>query len=445
MDSLARAFSESDRMYHAAKAASGTAPAMLTGSMPNMLGLQRDGLGKHSEQYRHFRGWAYVAIRAIASRIAGQDIFVGRVASKPKPGRKLSLPNSLKSIGDRLEPLESHWLIDTIDNPNPIMVRWSLLFSTVASMLLTGRGYWWFSGVGDKLQVWPIPAHWMTAGDPFRGTWKLRPYGGIEEFEIDGGDVAAFVLPDPSNPFGSVSPLQSQALAVSTDEEIQNAQHDAFINGITPQLAFRIGNLPGAMPDDAAQKPVLTGEQRSEIVELVKRLYSGQSGKHHPVIIDGMIEGVDRIGNTVEEMGFLDSGKQTKARIMQAFGVNPIITGEIQDANRAQAVVAQQQFCEQINPLIELMSQTLTCWLSQRTSERLVAWIDPCRAEDPEQKLAEWKAARASGDVTQNEFRRNVLNLPDVPGGDEFRDQLGNPIERGAESSSKFMLNGSPR
>ncbi len=433
MDSLSRALAETDRMYHNCKAAVGdSSGAMLTGGI-HSAGLQQSKISRAKEQYSHYRGWAYVAIRAIASRIAGQDLFVARVAAKPKPGRKLFLPNSLKHIGERLEPLENHALLDAIDNPNPLMVRWSLMHSTVASMLLTGRGFWWLTETRDGLQIWPIPSHWMSPGDPFRGTWKLKPFGGIEEHEIPGEDVAAFTLPDPSNPFSSVSPLQSQALAVSTDEEIQNSQHRAFVNGINPGLMIRVGRLPGmAGTSGEGQRPVLTGEQRQEITEAIKKLHAGTARRGEPLIIDGMIEGVDKLTTSPQEMDFLDSGKQTKARIMQAFGVNPIITGEIEGANRAQAVVANQQFCESINPILELMSQVLTRWLGNRFAAdgKLVAWIDPCKPDDPEQKLAEWKAARANGDVTPNEFRRNVLNLPDVPGGDTFRDSLGNPIER---------------
>lgn len=441
MDRLAKAFSETDRMFHNATKAVGSNPgSMLTGGLQG-IGVQRSNLGRAKEQYLHYRGWSYVAIRAIASRIAGQDLFIARVARKPKPGRKLFLPSSFKSLGDRLEPLESHVLLNAIDNPNPLMVRWSLLYSTVASMMLTGRGFWWFTETRDGLQVWPLPSHWMEPGDPFRGTWKLKPFGGIEEHEIPGEDVAAFMLPNPADPFGSISPLQSQALAVATDEEIQNAQFRAFVNGIHPGLMIRVGKLPGMPGDSSGQRPVLTPEQRVEIVESVLKLYGGSANRQNPMIVDGMIEGVDKLTNSPQEMDFLDSGKQTKSRILQAFGVNPITVGEIDGANRAQAVVASQQFCETINPIVELMSQTLTCWLAGRSNERLVAWIDPCRAEDPEQKLAEWKAARANGDVTPNEFRRNVLNLPDVAGGDELRDQLGNSIER-TPNLPEFSRNG---
>ena len=46
--------------------------------------------------------------------------------------------------------------------------------------------------------------------------------------------------------------------------------------------------------------------------------------------------------NKPTEMDFLDSGNgHQESRIFQAFGVNPIIVGEIQGANRAQAAVAE--------------------------------------------------------------------------------------------------------
>jgi phage portal protein BeeE len=440
MDSLARALEETDRMYHhCSKAVGSGAGSMLTGGVHG-VGIRQSKLSRAAEQYRHFHGWSYVAIRAIASRIAGQDVFVARVGPKRKPSQKLLLPKSLKSIGQRLEPLDNHALLDALDNPNPLMVRWSLMFSTVASMLLTGRGFWWFSETADGLQVWPIPSHWMEPKDVMRGSWLLKPFGGIEEHEIAGEDVAAFMLPDPSNPFGSISPLQTQAKAVATDEEIQNSQHRAFVNGVNPGLMIRVGKVPGMGGD--AQRPVLTDTQRQEITEAILKFHGGTVNNQNPLIVDGMIEGVEKLTTSPQEMDFLDSGKQTKARIMQAFGVNPIIVGEIDGANRAQAVVAAQQFCESVNPIVELMSQVLTRWVGGRFNEELVAWIDPCRADDPEQRLQEWKAARANGDVTPNEFRRNVLNLADVSGGDEFRDTLGNAIER-TPSIPEFSRNGS--
>jgi hypothetical protein len=121
--------------------------------------------------------------------------------------------------------------------------------------------------------------------------------------------------------------------------------------------------------------------------------------------------------------------------------VNPLVVGETENSNRASAVVSQQNFVETVNPICELMSQTLTRWAKSYYAEPLIVWLDPCRVHDPEQKLKEWQTARAVGDVSTNEFRRNVLNLPDVPGGDVFRDSMGNEIEKPA----KFALNGHAR
>ncbi len=435
---LDNAFSEASTMYGHAKAAAASSPgAMLTSGTIGMS-LNQSKLSRHSEQYRHFRGWTFVAVRAIASRIAGQDICLAKLGERPK-GKKLFLPNSLKSLGDKLAPIENHEFLDALCDPNPIMVKWSLMFSTVASMLLTGRGYWWVSEAEKGLEIWPIPSHWIEPSDAMRGGWKLKPTG-LEEHELPPEAIIAYSFPDPSNPFGAVSPLQSQALAVATDEEIQHAQHRAFLNGINPGLLVRVGK------NDQGIRPTLNGGQRQEIISAILKQYGGTVNRQNPLIVDGMIEGVEKLTTSPQEMDFLSSGNQTKSRILQAFGVNPIVVGEIEGANRASAVVAEQNFCsETIGPICELMSQSLTRWCRLWYGQKLTAWVEPCRVHDPEQKLKEWQTARAAGDVTTNEFRANVLNLEPLAGGDVRTDSLGNPLGTETEPEKTFRLNGHAR
>ncbi|MBA3483917.1 MAG: phage portal protein [Pirellulales bacterium] len=434
MDALANAFADVDRMHaHACKAVGNSIPASLTAGMQTGLGVHASSLGKAAEQYQHYSGWVYVAIRAIASRIAGQPVCVGRVASKPRTGRKLFLPSFAKTLDDLVEPLETHPFLQAVSCPNPLQVQWSLLFSTVANLLLTGRAHWWLAEAEDGLQLWPLPSTWIEPADNLRSGWKLRPPGFASPVDLPAEDVVPFSLPDPSNPFGGgVSPLQSQAKAVATDEEIQSAQYRAFVNGIHPGLMVRVGRMPGMAPGQPGDRPILEPEQRIQITEAILKMAGGSHKRGAPLIVDGMIEGVDKLTHGPSEMDFLDSGKQTKERILQAFGVNPIIAGQIEDANRASAAVAGQLFAEHtVNPIIELISQTLTRWVSCRfasPNEKLLAWIEPVRANDPEQRLSEWKAGMASGMVTQNEYRLAVLGLQAVPGGDVFRDSLGNPI-----------------
>lgn len=438
-DALTTAFAAVDRMRANAIKAVGTSAGAVLTSGPRGLGFNRPTLSRAAEQYKHFRGWSYVAIRAIAQRVAGQDLFLARVLEKPSKGRKCPflkerLPSRVKSLGDRLEPLESHALLSAIERPNPIMVRWPLMFVTVASLKLTGRSFWWLTEENGTLQIWPIPSHWIEPGDLLRATWKVKPFGGIDEFELPGEEVAHFYLPDPGNPFASVSPLQTQAAAIGADEQIQQAQHRAFVNGIHPGFAIKIGTLPGTTPGIQADQPILEPEQRGELIDMIRQLYGGTMNYHDPIILDGLIEGIEKLTNLPSEMDFLESGKATKARIMQAFGVNPIIVGEIDGANRAQAAVADKSFCDNTcNPIIELLGQVLTAWVGNyfaTDGEKLIVWIDPAKAEDPEQRLAEWDAAKKAGFVSQNEFRRHLLNLPDVEGGDIFRDAFGNLLEQ---------------
>ena len=57
--------------------------------------------------------------------------------------------------------------------------------------------------------------------------------------------------------------------------------------------------------------------------------------------------------------------------------------------------------------------------------EKLVVWIEPCRASDPELKLKEWEVGLKSGSVTRNEYRRSVLNLEDQAGLDQPLEPAG--------------------
>lgn len=418
-DALSRAFAEADAMR--AKAATSSPSSLLAsgGGIPYSL----PSLGTHAEQYRHFKGWAWVAVRAIAQRVAGQDLYVARRSKAPARRKALS-KTSRKALGDLLEPLTSHPLLDAIDNPNPLMTRWSMMFATVAGLELTGRAYWWYSGN----ELWPLPATWVEPTDNFGTAWKVRPFGSAQAIDVPGEEIAHFCLPDPSDPFKVISPLQSQALAVATDEQLQTAQHRSFRNGVNPQLLVRAGRLPGMMPGQPGDRPVLEPEQRKELIEAIRALYRGAVNHGEPLIVDGMIEGVDKLSATPAEMDYLSSSEAVKSRILQAFGVNPAIVGQLEGANRASTYAAEQHFAKStVNPLIELLSQTLTRWASNLWGERLAVWLDPCVPFDDELWQKQLEFGVRMGIISGNEYRA-ALNLEALPGLDELSDPLtGSP------------------
>lgn len=425
----------------------GVSAGGVVGSSQSSNGIAMNGLSKSradaAEQYKHNTGWVFSSIRIIAQRIARQPIRVARykrmensrsIVDLIRQPRKDTLPGSLKEAQAELELLDGHDLIDTINDPNPIMVRWSLMYVTVASLELTGKAFWWIKegepGSGRKWEIWHVPTDWVSAkhdNDKLFTSWVIRPPGSMEGVEVNADDLAYFYYPDPSNPLGALSPLQAQARSVVADEFIVEAQRRGFMNSIWPGHAIIIGRTQsdgtGTSNLGGTKRAVLTKQQRQTILSAFLNAYRGVYRSDEPVILDGLIEDIKKITNNNREMDFLNSSKLTKGRITQGFGVNPISMGEIENANRASAQVADEHLCNNtINPKIELISQCLTAWVcpvfESSGGSGLVAYIEEAQSTDPEMDLKRAEAGVRAQAMTINEFRHHVLRLGPVHGGD---------------------------
>lgn len=440
------------------------------GSMQPVIGSVD---GRAQNQYSKFEGWTYVAINAIAKRAARQNI---KMAASNSPGSKRSMTRFIKSfnsdfsgkqiasrltddqrrclfnkrftppilkeyIASDLAMIETHPLLDAIKSPNELMTKWSLLYVTIASLDLTGKAYWWIyqdedSETGEaKLKIWPIPSSWIKPNHSggFNSSFKVTPpnsYG--KSFDIPGEQIVPFVLPDPSNPTATISPLQTQAKAVHVDESIQTAQAAQMDNGLYPGVMITAGRLPDTPAGLPGERPVLTAAQRKDLIGAIKGVCQGVYNFDEPFIVDGLIESVQPFTLKPTEMAFLESGSVSKSRIFGAYGVNPIIIGEIAGANRAQAAVAEDNFCAcVVNPLLELLSEVMTKFIGKSkyledigSGVNIVIWIEPAESHDADLELARWSKAEEAGYITGNEFRTNILNLAPLPGLENLPDKV---------------------
>jgi HK97 family phage portal protein len=441
IDSLDKAFADADRMVLNAKSAvAATVPGMLTSGVFPQRTLS---IASAQEQLMHFRGWVWSAVRLVAQRICAQPVCVGK-----KPTRR-----RYKSIGEKIEPFESHPLLEVLNDPNEIQTFFQLMFASVCSLEVTGRWLWWISKgtrkteTGLATEILFIPTHWIVSVDPLQTEWRIRPNGSAQDFIIPGDEILHVHYADPADPRAVISPLSKVAEAVLTDQQIQTAQHAAFHNGIFPKVVLTAGKMPD-MPGMPGERPVLTADQRSDIISAIKTYYRGAIAADEPFIIDGLIEDIKKISNTAAEMDFINSSKLTKSRVLQAYGVSPILLGEIEGANRASSVVADEIFvANKVNPLIELISGAMTEWLGPMFAgsprEKLVIWIEPACAHDPELTLQKWESASKMGFVTKNEYRTHVLNLPAVDGGDVFMEPAAFiPSESRNDDPPEKRLNG---
>lgn len=375
----------------------------------------------HEKQYAAAgTGWNYTAIRPVAVKCAEQAIKVGvqragkkrRESDTPSKMWKRFAPLHVKTISENVDVQHVHPLIDLIEDPNPYMVQWALKYCTAFSLEATGKAYWWVdSGSDEKLNLWYVPASWVTAihgkGRPYIG-WKIKPIGQSEGWTVPFENLIYFCYPDAANPANAFSPLQSQSRAVNTDDKIQAAQYSAMENGIHPSVVLKAGRLENPIAGNENMMPVLTKEQRAQLINTIQLAYRGVVHHGDPVILDGMIEDMYPFSRTPAEMGFMEGSKLTKERIMLGIGTNSIVAGQVENANRASSYVAHEGFYKvKVNPLLTLMSQTVTKYLAPRFSrgERLYAWFEEAQPWDADLQLSQMEFLAANYWLTGNEGR----------------------------------------
>jgi HK97 family phage portal protein len=407
------------------------APPRRGNTLEQTLGVGQTARGRqfsnHAEQLRHNTDWTFACCNCIAQRCAQQPLRVARMlrrrADPALQPQKEFLPGNLKTFSPRMEVLDDHEVLRMLQDPNQLMTEWALTYSTVYSLKLTGKGYWWFYPEQDRsYSVMPLPVSWVEPRHEGRlySSYTFKPGGQGKGIEIPGEQVVYFYYPDPADPLGALSPLQAAARSVVTDENISEAQRKSFANGIWAGYAVRLGRNLDAQGHPSGPRPDLTSAQRAQIIGTVLQAYRGVMNQDQPIILDNLIEDIQKISLTPREMDFLRSHGMTKERITQIFGVNPVVMGQVEGVNRASAVAAESLFLAgPVNPTLEMISQVLTARVGSgysRPGERLVLYYEPARPYDEEMELRRLNLLMKYGGMPLNEMRATA-NLPPLAGG----------------------------
>ncbi|MGL6095184.1 MAG: phage portal protein, partial [Fimbriiglobus sp.] len=301
---------------------------------------------RHLDQYRHYKGYTYSIVRVIATRVCGQQLKVGRrvqpgkkahFASRPRYG---SLPSWLKGKEDQLHLYRKHPILDCFENPNPVMVRWVVMFCTVASIQITGKGYWWMTRneqTGNP-EIWPLPSHWVEpvhTEEKLFDSWRVQPDSGAA-FNVKPEELVYFYLPDISDPLNAYGPADAMRTTISVDEQTEETQRRSLLNSVNPALAITVGRSSESSPiGSMTDSPVLTRSQRKTLKAGLRQEYQGMLNADEPMILDGFIKDVKPLRTSPREIDFMNSSDAVKARLAQGWGVNPIVMGQVEGANRA--------------------------------------------------------------------------------------------------------------
>ena len=412
-------------------------------------------IDQRAEQYRHNSGTVHGIIKPIANRISRQPVRLARIIQDDeekdftstgvwhKHMVEQSLPLKLKHMATQIEMIEEHEILDSIHNPNPYMTEWALKYVSIFSLELAGMAVWWQTRDPEtgRLQTYYLPSHWCTPNHERKlyDFMEVRPENSGESWDVPWEEIVYIVIPDPADPLGASSTLQAQSKPVVIDESMVEAQRRQFSNGIHPGYAITIGRHPDAQ-GRPGERPILTPEQREQLITAVKRQYRGATQYDEPMIVDGLIEKVEKITLTGKEMDWLASWGMNKDRLTQAWNINPVTMGQLEGANRASAAAAEDHFLMNVvNPKIMLISEILTRSIPPRIdpSESYILYIEEAKPIDPEFDLTTDMALFSAGAMSRNELRARRGLAPIKQGDTGFVNGIEIPIIIESKSSSR--------
>ena len=392
---------------------------------------------KTMQRYSGYRGWAYSVIHFLATRAAQQPLCVGQLkgdSKKPEPKKKLASQKTVKASRTQIEKMPpfvrskaamqeielymAHPVIDVFAR-NPLQNRIQLVYTFVAQLALTGQAYLIADQTKDGPVVYCLPTSWVVPKH------DKGPFSSIEVKDPKAGEAKSAkpvtysreqfgraYMPDPSDPMGSLAPLNSQSAALEIDSAIQECQVNFFDNGIFPSVAIAMGSDPH--PDaQPSFRPRLTGPQRQQVHAAINRMYADTRNYGLPIIIDGMVESVTPLSRSQDEIGWEKSEGVVKNRIVSPFGVHPFMLGEaINVGGYAQANVIERQTYERVNFFLAMLSELMTdLWRKNSGETDTVVYWEEAVARDDSLYSVEMREARKAGDISKNEYRA-YLGLP---------------------------------
>ena len=422
--------SYNNALRHKATAGVGS---VLTPSVGNSL-AEWQNAAKYRNSYSLFSGWLFAAIDAIASEGASQPIKAGRMLGKNDNPKKLSgmkhskaskasmTPHiAEKAANTELEIIEDHPVLKALQKPNPIQGRYQFVYSFLSNLCLTGWGYIVMDEDEEgNLQFYSLPTTWIKPNHeegPFSRFKIVDPTkpdtNEGEDVWLDRSQVGFAHLPNPADPRSAYAPSSAQMSAIRINDHIQTSREMFFENGVFPSVIITMGRNPH--PDvPAGIRPRLSPTQRRQVNNMIRKTMGSVANYGNPAIIDGMIESIERLSMTTQEMGWDKSEESVKKAILSVFRVHPfILAQELNVGGYAQATIIYQLFYDRVNCYLDMLSNVLTELNNKGEEEGLLIWLEKLIAVDQTQRNQMLKFARTNNDISQNEFRTELGYSPD--------------------------------
>lgn len=331
--------------------------------------------------------WVYSAVKLIANTIAGVNWRLYDTSM------------------DEWEEISEHEFLTLLNNPNPFLSRYELMYLTVSNLELVGEALWYIPRKAKRmLGIFPLnPLNLEIEIE--KGLPKKLIYNtGKDKITLNPEEVIFFKYPNPSNPYRGISPLKAISITADADYFASLWNRNFFVNSATPSAVLETPTK-------------LTKEDVERLKTMLREFYTGIDKSHATLILSGGVQ-FKPIQLSQKDMEFLELRRFTRSEIAAAFGVPLSKLGISEEVNRATAYINDYTFAKNtITPKLVMLRDAINRFLANYVDENVYYDFDSIIPEDEEFEVQKYVNFVKEGILTINEVRAE-LGFPEVPWGD---------------------------
>lgn len=326
----------------------------------------------------------------------------------------------------------SHLALTLWNSANEFDTRHDFLEMSQQHFELTGESWWVLvrNNSGIPVEMWAVRPDRMTPikshDEYILGYWYTL---GGERIPLDLQDVIFIRRPNPLDPYRGQGPIQALVLDLGSEVEAANYNRAFFRNDATPG---------GIIEADRS----MSDPDFKRLVERWKEFHQGTNNA-------GRIGFLERAKfterkYTQRDMQFVQLRDQVRDMVLAAYGVPLPMLGVMEAPSRANAQAAEFIFARwAIKPRLNRIRLALNEKLLKLYPDRGLhfEYNDPT-PNNRELDLTEATTGYEKGTHKLNEARA-LLNLEEVPEGDEFKvsvpaPMMGEPFALGVKAGGKY-------
>lgn len=338
-----------------------------------------------------YRNWVYACVTARAEELASIEL-------------------ELKSKKND-EEIESHPVLDLLNDVNPNSTKYQLFYGTQAFLDLTGNAYWYLAkNQGGKIkEIYQLAPDKMSIVLDKTNSLIITGYvyrNGREEIPFEKDEIIHFKNFNPNGgypaPHKGVGIVEASLWAIETDNEARTWNYSFFKNSAKPD---------GLLTTDS----VITDDQFARVKDQWKQAHQGSANNGKTAILENGLKWQD-VSKTQKDMDFIAQRTFSRDEILSMFRVPKTVVGITDDVNRANAEASDYVFAKRtIQPLMKSFVITLNEYLLPLFDSSVYFDFEDPTPEDRTAELSEYTQGFNKW-LTRNDIRREEGLAPSENG-----------------------------